>query len=100
MAQQLRNIILHAERPHVMVHVIPIKVAAHPGLLGGFAMLDFAAEPTVVFIEGRQSGMFPENPAEIQEYRLAAELMMDVALSEQESLLLLRSIANDLEGAR
>jgi transcriptional regulator with XRE-family HTH domain len=100
MSRQIRHIIEQADRPNVAVHVIPTRMAAHPALLGGFVMLDFADEPSVVHIEGRQSGMFPENPAEIHEYRLAAERMMDLVLGEQESLELLSTIAEEMERAR
>lgn len=97
MARQVRRIIEDAERPHVSVRVIPTSVAAHPGLHGAFIVLQFAEEATVVFIEGRMSGMFPENSAEIEAYRLAAEKSADLAMDERESLRLLHIIAEDLE---
>lgn len=97
MARQVRRIIEDAERPRVSVRVMPATVAAHPGLLGPYVVLEFADEPTVVFIEGRMSGMFPENPDEIAEYKLAAERLAGLALGEQESLRLLHAIAEDLE---
>jgi transcriptional regulator with XRE-family HTH domain len=100
MARQVRRIIDEAERPHVSVRLIPTNVAAHPGLRGSFVVLEFADEPTVVFIEGRMSGMFPENPDEIEAYRLAAERLTNMALERRESLRLLHSIAENLEKAR
>lgn len=100
MSRQIRHIAEQTERSQVSVRVIPANVVAHPGLLGGFVMLDFADEASVVFVEGRQSGMFPENPREVDEYRLAAERLMDLAIDKQKSLALLRSIAEELEGAR
>lgn len=100
MARQVRRMIEDAERPRVSVLVIPASVAAHPGLRGPYAVLEFAEEPTVVFIEGRMSGMFPENPAEIEAYRLAAERLADLASSKRESIGLLHTIAEDLERVR
>lgn len=100
MARQVRRIIEDAERPGVSVLVIPTRVAAHPGLRGPYAVLEFADEPTVVFIEGRMSGMFPEDPVEIEAYRLAAERLADLTLGDQESLRLLHAIAEDLERVR
>jgi hypothetical protein len=44
--------------------------------------------------------MFPQNPEEVAVYKLAAERLMDLALSEQESRKLLRTIADDLARAR
>ncbi len=100
MARQVRHVAEVAERAHISIRVLPTGLAAHPGLLGGFAYLEFAEERAVVFIEGRMSGMFPENPAEIEAYRLAVERLAELALSERESVRLLHAIAEDLERAR
>lgn len=100
MARQVRRMIEDAERPNVSIRVVPANVAAHPGMFGGFVVVEFADEPAVVHIEGRMSGMFPESPDEIAAYRLAAERLTDLAATERQSLERLRSIAKDLERAR
>lgn len=100
MARQLRHMAEQSERPHVSVRLIPATLVEHPGIFGAFAVLEFADEPPVVFIEGRMSGMFPENPKEIDAYRLAAERLTDLAMSERESVDLLHAIAKDLDRAR
>lgn len=100
MSRQVRHIAEQAERPHVSVRLVPSTVAAHPGLRGGFVMVDFDDEPTVVHIESQMSGLFPENHKEIDLYRVAAERLLELALDEQQSLRVLRTIAEDLEGAR
>jgi transcriptional regulator with XRE-family HTH domain len=97
MARQIRRMIEEAERPNVSIRVVPAHVAVHPGMLGGFVVVEFADEPAVVFIEGRMSGMFPENPDEISEYRLAAERLADLTADERQSVRLLHAIAGDLE---
>lgn len=100
MARQIRHIAAEAERPHVTVRIVPSTVVAHPGLLGGFTVLEFADENPVVFIEGRMSGMFPQNPREVADYKLAARTQADLALDERGSLELLRTIAEDFEKVR
>jgi transcriptional regulator with XRE-family HTH domain len=100
MARQVRRIIEDAERSRVSVRVIPAAVAAHPGLHGAFTVLQFADEPAVVFIEGRMSGMFPENDAEKDAYMLAAEKLAAMALDDEKSLRLLHAVAEDLERVR
>jgi transcriptional regulator with XRE-family HTH domain len=100
MARQIRRMIEEAERPNVTIRVVPAHVAAHPGMLGGFVVVELADEPAVVFIEGRMSGMFPENPDEISEYRLAVERLTDLTADERQSVRLLRAIAGDLEKVR
>lgn len=100
MAQQVRRIAKESERPRVSVRVIPMSIAAHPALRGAFVVLDFEEEPSVVFIEGIMSGMFPQTPGEIRSYTMAAERLMALALSEPESRDLLLAIAEDLERGR
>lgn len=100
MARQIQHIADQGERPNVSLRIIPTRVVAHPGLHGAFVMLEFGDEPTVVHIEGRGYGMFPEQQDVIEEYRLAAERSMDLALAESDSLELLHAIAGDLEKAR
>jgi transcriptional regulator with XRE-family HTH domain len=97
MARQLRHLSEQANRPHVSVRVVPAHVAAHPALLGGFVVLEFDGEPPVVHIEGRRSGMFPDNPAEVADYKLVAERSASLALAERESHDLLLAIAGDLD---
>jgi len=100
MAQQVRRIIEEAARPHVSVRVVPETVVAHPGLFGGFAILEFADEPSIVYIEGRMSGLFPENPKEVADYILAAKGQADLALDEHGSLELMHVVVEYLERAR
>jgi hypothetical protein len=44
--------------------------------------------------------MFPENPDEIADYRLAAERLTDLTADERQSVRLLHVIAEDLERVR
>lgn len=100
MARQVRRMIEEADRPNVSIRVLPAHVAAHPGMLGGFVVVEFADEPAVVHIEGRLSGMFPENPDEVAAYRLAAERLTELTADERQSVRLLHAIAEDLENVR
>ncbi len=80
--------------------MVPSSVPAYPGMRGAFVVLEFAEEAPVVFIEGRRSGMFPNDHIEVEEYRLAAERSRDLALAEQETKDLLLAIAGDMARAR
>lgn len=97
MAQQIRHLIELAERPNVSVLVVPITVAAHAGLAGPFIILDFADDPTIVFIEDRTTGLFLDDPAKVATYKLTVERLVDVALDAEESTARLASIVSDLE---
>ncbi|MGQ0841501.1 Scr1 family TA system antitoxin-like transcriptional regulator [Actinokineospora sp.] len=76
---------------------MPATVVEHPGLHGQFLIMDFATDPTVVHVEDRTTGLFLDDEDKVALYRLTAEKLADLALDEQASVRLLRSIASDLE---
>jgi transcriptional regulator with XRE-family HTH domain len=100
MAKQIRHLVDLAERPNITINVIPAKVVEHPGLDGQFVILEFAVNPTVVYVEAKTTGLFLDNvddPDKVALYRLTVEKLTDLALDEQASVRLLRSIASDLD---
>ena len=97
MAKQVRRLIELTEKPNVMISVLPASVAEHPGLLGQFLIMDFADDPTVVYVEDRTTGLFLDDEDKVALYTLTAEKLTDLALDEKGSLRLLTSIARDLE---
>jgi transcriptional regulator with XRE-family HTH domain len=97
MARQIRRLTELAEQPNITMNLIPAHVVEHPGLLGQFVVLEFAVEPTVVYVEAKTTGLFLDDPDKVALYRLTAEKLTDLALDEQASVRLLRSIARDLE---
>jgi hypothetical protein len=97
MTKQLRHLTDLAERPNITINVLPADVAAHPGLLGQFIIMEFADDPTVVHVEDRTTGLFLDDPDKVAIYRLTAEKLTELALDEQGSLRLLESIARDLD---
>lgn len=72
MSKQIRHLIDLAERPNITINVLPAKVAAHPGLLGQFLIMEFAAVPTVVYVEAKTTGLFLDDPDKVALYRLTA----------------------------
>jgi transcriptional regulator with XRE-family HTH domain len=97
MAKQVRHLIDLAERPKLTINVLPADVADHPGLLGQFLIMEFAADPTVVYVEDRTTGLFLDDADKVALYKLTAEKLTDLALDEQDSIRLLRTIASDLD---
>lgn len=100
MARQVRHVAESAERPNVIVRVIPCSIPAHPALGGGFAVLEFADEPSVIHFDGLASSLFPEHPEEVETYKLAVERLMDLTLDEPASREVLSTVVEDLENAR
>lgn len=97
MAKQIRHLIDESDRPNITISVLPASVAAHPGLAGQFLIMEFDDEPTIAYIEDRTTGLFLDDEDKVSLYRLTAEKLTDLALDEQRSKRLLRSIASDLE---
>jgi transcriptional regulator with XRE-family HTH domain len=97
MSKQIRHLVDLAERPNITINVLPASVAEHPGLLGQFVIMEFAADPTVVYVEDRTTGLFLDDPEKVSLYKLTAEKLTDLALDEQRSARLLQAIARDLE---
>lgn len=96
MAKQIRHLIHLVERPNITINLIPFKVVEHPGLLGQFLIMDFASDPTVVYVEDKTTGLFLDDPEKVAFYRLTVEKLMDLALDEAASVRLLKSIVSDL----
>jgi transcriptional regulator with XRE-family HTH domain len=97
MVKQIRQLIDLADRQHVSINVLPASVAEHPGLLGQFLIMEFADDPTVVYVEDRTTGLFLDDTDKVALYKLTAEKLTDLALDEQRSLRLLESIASELD---
>lgn len=76
-------------RDHRPKHVLP----------GGFALLDFADQPAVVYRDDLTSGLFVDNPREVGTHRAVVERLRFLAFSAVESRQLIRSIAADYSRA-
>lgn len=98
MARQLRHLVDLANRPKVSIRVVPAAIPAHAGLLGQFVLLEFAKDPTVVFTEARTTGLFRDDPAEVDLYKMTLEKLTEIALDEAGSVELMRSIATHFDG--
>jgi transcriptional regulator with XRE-family HTH domain len=97
MRRQLRHLVDSAERPNVTVRVVPMRVGLHVGLRGAFACVDFAAEPSLVYIENHTTCMFLDEKEDIAAYRLALGNILNEALKPADSAELITQIAGEHE---
>jgi len=95
MRRQLRHLVDAAERPNVTIRVVPMRVGLHAGLQGAFACLDFAAEPSLVYIENQTTCMFLDEKEDIAAYRVALGNILNVAMKPAESMELISQIAGE-----
>lgn len=87
MIGQIRHLIGMAARPSITVQVIPNSAGAHAALLGGFTILDFPDDPSLVFLETPiGDGLWLEKAEQYQRYGLMFSHVMAAALSPQASV--------------
>ncbi|GAA1752687.1 helix-turn-helix transcriptional regulator [Streptomonospora arabica] len=95
MARQLRHLTEAAERPNVSLRVLSSQLGAHSGLDGPFTMLEFGKNKPVVHVEHKISGLFMEEEYEVTFFREELDNLRSVALSPQDSVDLIASMAKD-----
>lgn len=99
MADQLRSIADRVERDHlVTVRVIPFETGAHPGLIDPFTLLEFEAGlPDILFFDAnREPLMISGDDPEVAEYAEHFEELLEDALSAEESIKLMRDVADGM----
>jgi transcriptional regulator with XRE-family HTH domain len=92
MRNQLRRLLELAERPNIIMQVLPFEVGAHPGtMLGPFDILSFEhpADPGVVYVES-DSDPYPDREGDLQRYTAAFDQLRSMALSVPQTNDLLR----------
>lgn len=97
MRRQLRHLVDAADRPNVTVRVVPLRSGQYAGLQGPFACLDFAEEPSLVYIENHHFGMFLDEKEDIAAYRVALGNILNDALEPAESAELIARLAEEHE---
>ncbi len=96
MREQLRELL--RPRDNVTLRVVPFAVGAHPGLEGGFVLLDFPEEttfPTEVYAESIAGDLYPESADQIARISLAYDRLDRLALTPERSAELIRQIVEE-----
>ena len=96
MHRQLQHLLSAAEQPHVTLRVVSLAAGAHAGLRGPFVILEFAEEPTLVFVENHGTGLFLEEEADLSAYRLALGTILQAALAPAATAELIAEIVAEL----
>jgi hypothetical protein len=100
MPRQLNHIAdLSEQREDLTVRVVPFSAGAHLGVYGPFTILEFESGlGDVLYMEGIDgpSSLVSGNEERIADYRADFETLLDDALSQEESIDLLRRAAEEL----
>ncbi|MFR9730741.1 helix-turn-helix domain-containing protein [Saccharopolyspora sp. MS10] len=99
MRDQLRWLLVLAERDNITVQVVPPRIGWHPGLAGPFVLYDFPDAPAVVHFEHYSSGAFVPDDDDVRAYRHAVRRITELALSPAETADLIERTAGRLEAA-
>jgi transcriptional regulator with XRE-family HTH domain len=93
MQAQAEHLVEMAGRPNVMIQVIPAEVGAHQGLVGAFVIADFAAAPSIVYLETALTGLVVERQEDVAAVTLTYDTLKTEALPRAASLELLQEVA-------
>ncbi|HEU5474412.1 MAG TPA: DUF5753 domain-containing protein [Actinophytocola sp.] len=98
MREQLRHLTGLADRPNVIVQVLPFSAGAHPAMTGSFSMLRFPSDggdPTIL-VEVDSGALYPDRPVDVERYTWMFGRLRDLALSPGESGALISRVAEEL----
>jgi transcriptional regulator with XRE-family HTH domain len=95
MASALRHIASLAERHRVIVQLLPFTAGAHMAMEGSLKLMAFDSAPPLAYLQGLGTGRLEDDPATVAHHDLTFQLLAANALSPQESLALICSIAED-----
>ncbi len=93
MRKQLSVIVDAAEAGHVDPRIVPFSAGAHPGLPGGFTLLEFEAQadPDVLYMESfSEATLLWRNQEKVAEFQQVFERLAQLALGRAESIDLIR----------
>ncbi|KAA2258760.1 helix-turn-helix domain-containing protein [Solihabitans fulvus] len=89
MRAQLRYLIEAANRPNIVIRIIPASVPVHLGLDGAFTRFHFVDREGVVYLENRTTVVLLEEKEETGYYDWLVRSLLTVALNAEESKALL-----------
>lgn len=84
MRGQLQHLRKAAAMQNVDLRIVPFTADWHPALEGPFGLIE-SGEGTVVQVENRRSGLFLHEPEDVAAYREAADAVLQVAMSPEQS---------------
>ncbi|WP_405536598.1 helix-turn-helix domain-containing protein [Streptomyces sp. NBC_00075] len=97
MAEALRHVAALIRRHRIIVQVLPFGAGAHAAMDGPLKIMEFEDAPPLSFVEAPDMGKLLDDPATVSRHTLLFNLLQATALSPQDSLALIESVAHDYE---
>ncbi|HEY6423940.1 MAG TPA: DUF5753 domain-containing protein [Pseudonocardiaceae bacterium] len=91
MRAQLEHLITMSEQDNVEVLVLPTALGAHDRLVGPFALLDFAAAQSIVYVEIVDGAVYVQGRLQVTGYARIVNRLRAVALSPARTAEAIRS---------
>jgi hypothetical protein len=95
MAENLRHIAALVRRHRIIVQALPFSAGAIGALTGGIKLMKFTDAPPLAYIDGVGMGQLLDDPATVARHELTYDLLRASALSPEDSLALIESVAED-----
>lgn len=98
MRAQMARLLQVGELPNVTVQVVPFSAGGYAAMDGPFVILSFPEQldPDVVYIESTRSGVYLEQPGDVNWYAEVFERLVKTALSPAASASLITDVARTL----
>jgi transcriptional regulator with XRE-family HTH domain len=96
-AEQVQHLLKEARRPNVDIRIIPHRVGWHPGLEGSFSLIESEESAPLVFLETRRSGLCLYQDDDVAAYKHAANMILRLAMTSEESIRLIAEVAKRTE---
>ncbi|MFE9117563.1 helix-turn-helix domain-containing protein [Streptomyces sp. NPDC007172] len=95
MAEALAHVAALGFQHRIIVQVLPYSAGAHMALEGSLKLMAFDGAPPLAYLQGLGTGRLQDDPATVSRYELTYDLVGASALSPQQSLALIESVAED-----
>jgi transcriptional regulator with XRE-family HTH domain len=96
MRGQLHHLLTMLRRSKIGIRIVPFTAGANPGLEGPAMLLEFADQPSLVYLEGRGATGLLEEPSVIRSVKIAWQALKSMALSAEDSARLIATTADKL----
>ena len=95
MHDQLLHLATMSDRPSITIQIIPFAAGAHTGLLGAFAIAEFADAPGIAYLETVAGGQIMEEPSAVADVTLTFDTLRAEALPRRVSRDLITEVAEE-----
>lgn len=95
MTEALAHVAALGYQHRIIVQVLPFAAGAHAALDGGLKLMAFVDAPPLAYVDGLGTGWLLDDPATVTRHELTYDLVGASALSPEQSLALIESVAED-----